>query len=145
MNTDDEYTAACARCEVWVDIVDAEHHAAILSVLHFDKRTDGSRGRSLRRAVAPLLIHDRLEPNPTMPDVGDVDLLSVFSDQGLILAPSVRNDLHAQMPFIRCGDWGDAYENGGHRHHAHALSRADVGMVQSYNLGTPASWHMGGV
>jgi hypothetical protein len=78
MNTDDEYTAACARCEVWVDIVDAEHHAAILNVLHFDKRADGSRGRSLRRAVPPLLIHDRLEPNPTLPDVGDFDLLSVF-------------------------------------------------------------------
>jgi hypothetical protein len=74
LNTDEEYDAACSRCEVWVEITEALRRE-ILPLLAYDRRRHGANGRALYRvtdtlSAIGLRAGDRLEPCETLQDVG---------------------------------------------------------------------------
>ena len=72
-NDNEDYFRACDRCEVWVS-VDAVAHRAIRSLLVYDKRQDGNRGRTLLSpgiASLGLRAGDRLEPHLGLLDIGE--------------------------------------------------------------------------
>ena len=74
LNTDEEYDAACSRCEVWVEITEALRRE-ILPLLAYDRRRNGANGRALYRvtdtlSAIGLRAGDRLEPCETLRDVG---------------------------------------------------------------------------
>jgi hypothetical protein len=76
--TDDaSYLAACASCEIMVTLGSVASIRALTSILSYDKRKKGSHGRALTHDVVvdgvSLLKHDRLEPSPALPDVGQLD------------------------------------------------------------------------
>ena len=78
VNTQADYDAACSRCEIWVTVT-SDNHAAILRRLRYDKKLQhGSKGRYLTEPVPglPLCTGDRLEPSPSLPDVGQLDHLN---------------------------------------------------------------------
>ena len=76
VNTDDDYHAACEKCEIKV-IITAERQNLIRPLLFYDKRKQGACGRALRRAVPSLGLQagDRLEPSHELPDVGAFGML----------------------------------------------------------------------
>ena len=74
-----EYEEACVRCERHVVVATEEQRARIEQLLYYDKRTQGSRGRSLKAPIPELNLkaHDRLEPCAGCPDIarfGEVPL-----------------------------------------------------------------------
>jgi hypothetical protein len=72
LNTEGDYFAACARCERWVTL-DAPTHRAVVRLLMYDKRDDGSHGRALISPGVPTLglrAGDRLEPHEGLLDIG---------------------------------------------------------------------------
>ena len=73
-NGNNDYEAACARCEIWVRL-DGASHAVVLALLANDTRATGSRGRALTRSIPELQLEvgDRLEPSATLPDVAEFD------------------------------------------------------------------------
>ena len=76
--TDDgAYEAACRRCEVHVTIPTTEQRDKVASLLFYDKRAQGSRGRSLSGNIPALRLQrgDRLEPCPGLLDVGEFESL----------------------------------------------------------------------
>ena len=74
---DGAYEAACRRCEVHVTIPTTEQRDKIASLLFYDKRAQGSRGRSLSGNIPALRLQrgDRLEPCPGLLDVGEFESL----------------------------------------------------------------------
>jgi hypothetical protein len=72
-----EYESACSRCERHVVIGTAAVRDHVASLLFYDKRTAGSRGRALRSDVPglSLLAGDRLEPSVGCPDVAAFERL----------------------------------------------------------------------
>ena len=72
-NRDEDYYDACDRCEFVVNL-SAGEHAAITSLLAYDKRDSGARGRTLLQDIVvggtQLLRGDRLEPCQAVPDIG---------------------------------------------------------------------------
>ena len=72
LSTMEDYEAACARCEVEVVIETRGMQARVASLLHYDKRKGGSRGRALKDHVPELKLcqGDRLEPSAGCEDVG---------------------------------------------------------------------------
>ena len=81
LNTPEDYERACADCEKWVTMTQADRDA-VLPLLAYDRRTvrGSSCGRALQRDYAPLRLcaGDRLEPNRLLPDVGKFEDISVF-------------------------------------------------------------------
>lgn len=85
--TIEEYEDACTACEHWITIPDAATHIRLRAALAYDKSTEGggrkkdARGRALLIDFPDLDLRtgDRLEPNPTLMDVGDFDGLPVGS------------------------------------------------------------------
>ena len=73
-----DYDDACKRCEMWV-LITAELRKKLMSILFYDKRNDGSKGRSLKFAVPScgLLAHDRLEPFAGLPDVAQSESIEL--------------------------------------------------------------------
>ena len=71
INTQADYEAACARCEILVYVGDAAMRIAITAALDYDKKRGGSAGRAMTRgmAAAGLLKGDRLEPSGAIEDV----------------------------------------------------------------------------
>ena len=71
------YEAACALCERWVTLATMSLLYRVRAALEYDKRkgSKASRGRALKTDIPELglLAGDRLEPHPTMPDVGVID------------------------------------------------------------------------
>ena len=76
-NQEGDYERACQRCEFPVVVPDAATRDLLNARLKFDKRRDGSHGLSLTRDVevngVRLQTGDRLEPSPSLPDVGLFD------------------------------------------------------------------------
>lgn len=74
-----EYEDACARCERLVALRTAKQQQDLAAALFWDKRTLGSRGRTLKCALPELnlLAGDRLEPSAECPDVGEVEHLGL--------------------------------------------------------------------
>jgi hypothetical protein len=70
-----DYESACVRCERHVVITTQGQRERVLEALFYDKRTLGSRGRSLDKDLPEfnLSAGDRLEPSPGCPDVGDLE------------------------------------------------------------------------
>ena len=79
LKTHEQYEEACDRAEKRV-IITEELHKTVLQALRYDKRSTGSRGRALIRAVPQLGLEagDRLEPSDALPDVADFDNLAYF-------------------------------------------------------------------
>jgi hypothetical protein len=76
VNDDADYDASCSRCEVKVVVT----HVMVRQIRHnlrFDKRRGGALGRALTVAFPALnlLVGDRLEPTPKLPDVAMFDSL----------------------------------------------------------------------
>lgn len=76
LNQDSDYDRGCQRCEIWV-LVDENARKNILGRLQYDKRPQGSHGRSLVADIPELhlLAKDRLEPCKALPDVADFEEL----------------------------------------------------------------------
>ena len=76
-----DYVSACRSCERWVVVATLAQLYRLRAALFYDKRkgTHASRGRALRVALPELqlLAGDRLEPHPSMPDVGVIDHCTV--------------------------------------------------------------------
>ena len=72
-----DYDAACAACEVWVEIADERMFRHVRASLDFDKRKDGARGRALTVAIPELGLKkgDRIEPHAGLCNVADFDSL----------------------------------------------------------------------
>ena len=77
--TSNDYRKACADSEIHFLVESQPRLKAILESLFYDRRQKGGHGRCLRWAIAgsPLRAGDRLEPCPSMPDIGAVDNLVV--------------------------------------------------------------------
>ena len=71
-----DYERACAACEHRV-VLDKATHTLIKSLLRYDKRKDGSRGRCLVADVSSLSLRkgDRLQPSENLLDVGQFEQL----------------------------------------------------------------------
>ena len=54
LNEAGDYDVACSRCERLVTLDDAAAHMAVLNVLQYDKRKQGSRGRALTKDIPVL-------------------------------------------------------------------------------------------
>lgn len=79
INTPSEYDQACARCEHWVVLSEADRDR-LVPLLAYDKRRGGAEGRALRTAVPELglLANDRLEATESLMDVGKLEEVSKF-------------------------------------------------------------------
>ena len=77
--TDDEYAEACTAAEIRV-LITAQVHQEVSAALRYDKRRDGSHGRSLDRDFPLLRLrrNDRLEPCTGLRDVGRFEFLEEF-------------------------------------------------------------------
>jgi hypothetical protein len=75
--TQADYEAACAACEIWVDVNTRLEHSTLLGALRYDKRRDGSWGRAVQRDLVQfgLVANDRLEPSAGLWDVGEFEKL----------------------------------------------------------------------
>ena len=71
--TTDGYELACASCEIIVEPVPHALWRRVRGLLFYDTRQKGVFGRALAAAIPEhgLLKHDRLEPCPECPDIGD--------------------------------------------------------------------------
>ena len=82
LNGDEDYFAACERCEHEVRLQGPNDIAKLEQFLRYDKRKDGSRGRALTRDVqvrgVELRVGDRLEPSEFLNDVGALVSISEF-------------------------------------------------------------------
>ena len=89
LKTLDAYLESCAACE-HICVVTPEQRRHIRMLLRYDKRDTGSRGRALRVGIPELGLRagDRLEPQPTMPDVG--------------AAVDNNSTTHVRLVFWRC-------------------------------------------
>ena len=83
-NTDLDFEEACTRCEKVATIQTAAQHKRLIALLHFDKRPQGSRGRTLLRDFGELSLKagDRLEPGLGLVDIG------------------MQFDMQAEFPFL---------------------------------------------
>ena len=72
--TVDLYSAACAACEVLVEVTD-DNFPELRGSMSFDTREHGNRGRCLQRDIPALhlLKGDRLEPSPELVNTMDFD------------------------------------------------------------------------
>jgi hypothetical protein len=75
-NLEQDYADSCTRCEIKV-IVTHVSVRQIRLLLRYDKRRAGALGRALTRPFPELnlLLGDRIEPSPSMPDVAGFDFL----------------------------------------------------------------------
>ena len=78
-NDDDDYEQACDTCETLVALTTEPEKTSILLRLRYDKSDTGSHGRVLTQSLPTLGLEagDRLEPSPTLPDVGDLENLAL--------------------------------------------------------------------
>ena len=88
LNQDDEYWAACARCEHWVILTSLEMVRAIVNILAYDKRQASKLGRALLRDYAPLNLRhgDHLETFHGLQNIFNFDTIATFPFQGSFLA-----------------------------------------------------------
>jgi len=89
-NSDQDYDDACVRCEHHINLTQ-ESHSILKGLLRYDKKKDGSHGRALNAPVPTLglLMDDRLEPSPRLPNIGAMfDNLSVFPFPVVFWRPS---------------------------------------------------------
>ena len=74
LNNDLEYYTACDRCEIKVTLRNKNEVTQLENILRYDKRENGSHGRSLTRGIQidgkQLLEDDRLEPSDELYDIG---------------------------------------------------------------------------
>lgn len=76
------YFQACDACEHCVRLERLLDRQQICQYLRYDKRVNGSKGRTLTHDVlintVQLKRDDRLEPSDTLPDVADCDRITTF-------------------------------------------------------------------
>ena len=99
INREEDFEAAVQACEIHVTLCNTTHQK-IKNLLVWDRRAAGSRGRSLAGPVeeAGLLKGDRLEPSPSLPDVGDFEGIQSFPAQVTFWRPSRSTLLHHRSP-----------------------------------------------
>ena len=76
----EHYEEACQNAEVRVTVSSHDQLQRLLGHLEYDRRPNGSHGRSLAQDFAPLRLNkgDRLEPSEYSPDVGRIEEISTF-------------------------------------------------------------------
>ena len=103
-NTFDDYLVACRRCELWVTVPTAEAHAKLVAALVYDKRKQGSGGRSLATRVTDTIPalekDDRLEPSDAMSNVADFDAVRVFPHVALFWRGSLESVAKHRNPLF---------------------------------------------
>lgn len=79
LTTQEDYEAACQRCERHVVITTQEQLTEVASLLYYDAKPQGSRGRALKKEYRPLQLKagDRLEANSALRDVAEFELLAL--------------------------------------------------------------------
>ena len=96
LNDDDDYFAACDRCEIQVLIATHQNILDLEAILRYDRRKDGSKGRALTKDIningASLRIDDRLEPSYELPDVGNLIDLDPVPPKTIIFWRSANED-----------------------------------------------------
>ena len=77
LNSDADYQAACDRCERIVTVAIVQQQELIASLLRYDKKPLGSKGRCLSADVPTMQLSagDRLEPSAGCPDVAQFEHL----------------------------------------------------------------------
>ena len=107
LNTDSDYDRACTLCEMWITVASMGDHECIRSALHWDKRRDGARGRSLKSDLASfgLKKDDRLEPHAGLIDVATFDNISEFPCRALFWRRSRETICTHRCP-IFSNKWG---------------------------------------
>ena len=75
-NKPGDFEQACLRCERKVQINTVADRACIAGALRYDKRAAGGNGRCLGTDMHQYSLNadDRLEPSPSLPDVGTFEL-----------------------------------------------------------------------
>ena len=71
MNKEEDYDQACRRCEKWVTVDEAQKND-LISIMKYDVRPKGSRGRALQedRPALGLRQNDRLTEEGGLRDIG---------------------------------------------------------------------------
>lgn len=102
LNSDEDYDRACSRCELWVVVATIDELRTICAALHWDKRKDGSRGRSLKYNLDSwnLKKDDRLEPHSGLMDVGTFDAITEFPCRALFWRRSQETLCTHRSPII---------------------------------------------
>ena len=79
LTTHEHYDRSCNSCELTRDL-SREDHDLLKGLLSYDRRRDGGHGRCLTRGAPHLGLEekDRLEPSPSLADVGLFETISVF-------------------------------------------------------------------
>jgi hypothetical protein len=103
--TYNDYDVACQACEIVVIITSAAVHRQIRNALFYDKRTNTivQGGRCLRIDLPDLNLNrgDRLEPTPTMVDIGnDFDMLCTFPVTCLFWRPTAETQTKHRNPIF---------------------------------------------
>jgi len=76
-NSEGDYCRACDSCSISVCLPTDVHRDELVQKLRYDKRQAGSHGRALVEGISSLRLaaSDRLEPSPTLWDVGELENL----------------------------------------------------------------------
>ena len=75
LTSDEDYYAACARCEIKVTVATESERSRIIRVLRYDKHPDGARGRALVQEIPEMNLAqgDRVEPGGSLSEVGELE------------------------------------------------------------------------
>lgn len=100
--TPEEYQKSCEQAEIWVTI-DKRQHAKLLSILKYDKRAQGTKGRSLTADFEELSLvkWDRLEPHAGLMDTAKFDDLVSFPARVLFWRRSEETRARRRNPLFR--------------------------------------------
>ena len=101
---DIDYSVATDECEIHVR-VDRDHHAAMVNLMKYDKRTYGQHGLCLVQDFAPLGLkaRDRLEPSLFVRDVG-----SFFTCDTFPLECTFWRSSRSSLVTHRCPLWDES-------------------------------------
>lgn len=106
LKTHEGYLEACRVAEHWVLVTEVDR-AALLVILRYDKRDDGSRGRALIENYPPLFLEkgDRLEPSMSLNDVAQFESLGNLPQMVLFWKLRTQTWAHHRNPLF-AGDIG---------------------------------------
>ena len=98
----EEYEQACLDAELARVIASAADRDALTAALRYDKRKKGAHGRALIADIPHLglLRGDRLDPCPTMPDVGALDTRTDFPFTVTLWRPSLQTRTKHRCPLF---------------------------------------------
>ena len=129
LNTDEDFEAACNRCEIHVQI-DSDLHKRIRRALQYDKRPMGGKGRCLTESFPEvgLIKGDRLEATEDLPDVAEFDHATLFPFSATFWRPSLESSV-----YHRCVLWDSSIG-------LTACATIAIDLLHTYYLGPMHEW-----